>query len=575
MIRWRRCTLLLVALVLVLLTVRPAPSLAADGRDRDYLALGDSVTFGFNPLLDRADAANFVGYPEVLADMLDLHVTNASCPGEASGGFIALTGIDNSCRAYRAAFPLHAGYSTAQLDFAVAYLRSHPRTRLVTITIGANDLFILQRQCAGARDCVVQRLPALLETLAANLATIYTRLRVEATYRHELVALTYYAQEYNDPTAVAVIGAVNRVVTGVTQAYGGTVADGFGAFQAAAAGADGDSCAAGLLIRLPQPGAGCDIHPSPVGRDLLAHAILQALGGSPAACSLAPLGVATPFNVFVLGDVTHSSTATAGRLAAGGRATLTNYSVGGVLTPAAATGDTLVVGGALTLTQGSVATGNAVSGGPATLANVAFAPGAGYRQGTPLDFAAAGSTLRARSTAAAGLPAGGTTRVEYGQITLTGTDPGLNVFTVAGADLAGANSLTVQVPAGATALVNVSGATARLQYLGFSLRGVGRQQVLYHFPEATTLTLEGVGVEGSILAPRAAIAFNNGIVQGTLVGASLTGTGQATEAPFRGCLAPRPVGDEASVATAARRPSRPFPLLGLVRAEAATPARRG
>jgi hypothetical protein len=85
------------------------------------------------------------------------------------------------------------------------------------------------------------------------------------------VALTYYLIDYNDVNAATVIGAINRVVTTVTTAFGGQVADGFGAFQAEAAEAGGDSCAAGLLIRLPT--GGCNIHPSTTGQEVLAEAI--------------------------------------------------------------------------------------------------------------------------------------------------------------------------------------------------------------------------------------------------------------------------------------------------------------
>ena len=65
-----------------------------------YLALGDSVAFGFDPLVrDFSEAENFIGYPEALAALLDVEVANASCPGEASGGFISLTSpLDTGCR---------------------------------------------------------------------------------------------------------------------------------------------------------------------------------------------------------------------------------------------------------------------------------------------------------------------------------------------------------------------------------------------------------------------------------------------------------------------------------------------
>jgi lysophospholipase L1-like esterase len=283
---WRFVATSLTCALLVLVSVAPAAANASD-RDREddvYLALGDSVAFGFNPLLDPRNANNFVGYPEALARRLDLDLTNASCPGEASGGFISLTGVDNVCRPYRfgipgvlPALPLHVAYSTSQLDFAVAFLRAHPHTRLVTLNLGANDLFVLQKQCAGVTSCVVNGLPGLLATLSANLTTIYGRLRGEAHYHHALVGLTYYALNYSDQAGVTTIQSINNAVATTTIAAHGRVADGFGAFKAVADSAAGSSCAAGLLIQLSANPLTCDIHPSPRGRDLLANAIATVL----------------------------------------------------------------------------------------------------------------------------------------------------------------------------------------------------------------------------------------------------------------------------------------------------------
>lgn len=277
---WRVVLTVLVSAVLVGMAAAPAAAQAADrDRDRDavYLALGDSVAFGFNPLLDPHNAANFVGYPEALARFLDLKVTNASCPGEASGGFISLTGVDNVCRPYRAAFPLHVNYTTSQLDFAISFLETHPRTQLVTLTIGANDLFVLQKQCSGSPACIQAGLPTLLTTLSANLNTIYGRIRNEAHYRHTLVGLTYYSTNYNDPVGVPIIQAINARVAQATLAAHGRVADGFDTFRLVAQFVGGDSCKAGVLIVRSANPLTCDIHPSPLGRDLLAGAIIQAL----------------------------------------------------------------------------------------------------------------------------------------------------------------------------------------------------------------------------------------------------------------------------------------------------------
>ncbi len=257
---------------------------------------------------------------------------------------------------------------------------------------------------------------------------------------------------------------------------------------------------------------------------------------SASACTANPLGPAADYNVFVRGNFTSMASDTQGRLAAGGDVSLTNYSIGAALAPADSGGGTLVVGGALNFHAGAVAHGNAVSHGTGTLEGVTFASGNGYRQGTALDFGAAANTLRSDATGDAALPVNGAAAFQYNQLTLTGTDSRLNVFTVSGANLSIANSLTINAPTGSTALVNVSGDTIRLQSEGFALRGVERTHVLYNFPQATALTLSNVGIDGSILAPFAAIAFDNGAITGQLIGASLAGPGQANSAPFVGCL---------------------------------------
>lgn len=275
-----------VALVAVLATTvaaGPAIAPADSARPQGYLALGDSVAFGYSPLADPAHASNFIGYPDTAAAALKLNLTNASCPGETSAHFIDLASpVDNGCGPWRSFFPLHVAYSTSQLAFADAFLKSHPKTLVVTIDIGANDLFVLERACGGSAtpaeiNCILAGLPAMLATLSANLDTIYGHIRNMDGYHHQIVALTYYALNYSDPVTTGVIVQVNQAVAARTLAWGGIVADGFGAFAAASSASGGDTCAAGLRIVLTSAPLTCDIHPSPAGRDLLAKAIVNAL----------------------------------------------------------------------------------------------------------------------------------------------------------------------------------------------------------------------------------------------------------------------------------------------------------
>ena len=266
-----RVVALLAAISLALLAT---PALAAESPT--YLALGDSVPFGFSPLVTNpSDADTFVGYPEDLAGALDVGVRNATCPGETSGSLISTSAPDNGCQAFRSVGDLHVNYKGSQLDYALAFLRAHQHTSLVTMTIGANDFFLLQKACNNNVLCIEGGLAAVLTSLQTNLATIYTQIRATG-YRGTIVALTYYVTNYNDPIAVLVIGSINAVVKGTTLAAGGRAADGFGAFAAIAfARAGGDSCAAGLLI--VKADGTCDVHPSAFGAGVLAQAVHAAL----------------------------------------------------------------------------------------------------------------------------------------------------------------------------------------------------------------------------------------------------------------------------------------------------------
>src|SRR6267143_1740269 len=269
-VHWMRVRLfaLLSAIGLVVLAAAPA---TASSEGHSYLALGDSVPFGFspNPAL-WSDATNFVGYPEIVAQRLNIEDVNATCPGEATGGFISLTGTDNVCRPYRFVLhePLHVSYSGTQLAFATSYLTTHPRTRLVTLTLGANDVFHLQHVCEAAHKdhpadilkCFNDGVPGVLFTMAANLNTIFTALRATG-YNGLIVAVTYYSLDYSNTSGAELL---NGPMVAVASAHGALIADGLGAWAPVAAG--GSSCTAGLLLPpFPPDPSPCDVHPTPLG----------------------------------------------------------------------------------------------------------------------------------------------------------------------------------------------------------------------------------------------------------------------------------------------------------------------
>ena len=262
----------------------PVTGPAANGT---YLALGDSVAFGYVPpqavpAPNYRDARSFVGYPEDVARALRIRVSNASCPGETTASFLVPGALSNGCEnspgpsvGYRTQFPLHVQYRGTQMQYALKYLAVHRHTRLVTINIGANDVFLCQESTADACASSAE-VQAVLQEIQANLTTIYTKIRDVAHYHGRLVALTYYSVSYSDPAQVAGTEALNSAIASVTEKFGGKVADGFAAFEGPSAAFGGSPCAAGLLIKLPD--GTCNIHPSPAGHLLLAKAIKDVAG---------------------------------------------------------------------------------------------------------------------------------------------------------------------------------------------------------------------------------------------------------------------------------------------------------
>lgn len=252
-----------------------------------YLALGDSVAFGYVPsnavpAPNYHDAHSFVGYPEYLAQQLNERVSNASCPGETTASLLVAGAQSNGCEnspgspvGYATLYPLHVQYQGTQMAYALHYLAAHTHTRLITIDIGANDVFLCQETTADHCTSGAE-LAGVANEIATNLGTIFHDLRVVADYRGPIVALTYYSLSYSDPARVAGAQFLDSVIAGVTTASGGIVADGFAAFQAPSLAFGGDPCAAGLLIKLPD--GTCNIHPSPAGQRLLAAAIAKAIG---------------------------------------------------------------------------------------------------------------------------------------------------------------------------------------------------------------------------------------------------------------------------------------------------------
>lgn len=271
------------SILLLTMAVMIGSARADNGAGNNYLALGDSVTFGFidNAGFEYLYPTNFVSYTDYVGIASKVDVVNAGCPGETTSSFISSTGEDNGCRAYRAVYPLHVPYTGTQLEFATSYLQRHRGTRVVTVNLGANDGLLLEEQCNFDPTCIAAGLAQLLATVAANMNTILSSLRGTG-YHGTIIVANYYSLDYTDQAQTQLTAALNQAIVSSASTYNARVADVFSAFAAVAFAnplAQGKTCVAGLLNNSnpAQSPPVCDVHPSQSGHKLFAATVQHAL----------------------------------------------------------------------------------------------------------------------------------------------------------------------------------------------------------------------------------------------------------------------------------------------------------
>lgn len=248
------------------------------------------------------------------------------------------------------------------------------------------------------------------------------------------------------------------------------------------------------------------------------------------------LGSAAGYNVFTFGNLSQTNVDVQGRVAVGGNMTVNGFGIGAALTPDSNRTD-LAVAGILNWTNGQLFSGKGVYGTAGTIASVGTPNGTLTQGATGIDFSAAQTELTQLSSNYA-LMAGTSVSPQFGGLTLTGSDPTTNVFQIAAGVLATLNSLTITAPGSSTVIVNVAGTSNSFQNAGMTLNGIAATNVLFNFYQTTSLTTNGIGFKGTILAPAAAFSFNNGHVDGQVIVNSLSGTGESHNFLFNGTAPP-------------------------------------
>lgn len=222
-----------------------APAAVAHGVGSTYLALGDSLAYGYHQAQFQSelkekgfvDAANFDdGYVDDFGAALrlfnhKLKIVNDGCPGETTETMIHGSGVGPEfCAGGPTGTPfpkafLHHPYAGTQLEDALA-IAKEPGVGTITIDIGANDVLqFLAHTCGfpATFTCSEEQVEAEFGHIAANVGLILGRLRAAAPK-----ANIVFVSQYNPfPTVLAPEGrgdatveALNGVLKQVASNFG-------------------------------------------------------------------------------------------------------------------------------------------------------------------------------------------------------------------------------------------------------------------------------------------------------------------------------------------------------------------
>lgn len=110
-------------------------------------------------------------------------------------------------------------------------------------------------------------------------------------------------------------------------------------------------------------------------------------------------------------------------------------------------------------------------------------------------------------------------------VTLTGTSAGINVFNIDGSHWNQLYALTFAGP-GTGAIINILGSGSYGSSFGsINYGSLSAVDVVFNFPNATGVTLNGPQIRGTLLAPNAQVNLQGGFVDGSVVAKSFHSEG--------------------------------------------------
>lgn len=181
----------------------------------------------------------------------------------------------------------------------------------------------------------------------------------------------------------------------------------------------------------------------------------------------------------------------------------------------------LIVAGKLTATSGTVAGDFAHSKTAPNLQAVSIL--GDTINALPVDIDMLHDHLEAVSARLEKRGANGTISRTGGSLSLLGANATLNVFSIASSSIAQLSSITISIPNGSAALINVEGEVAAFTNAAVQMAGGTGADLLWNFAGAHRLDFTNVDFLGSTLAPGAAAYLQGGQYRGTLIAESVQG----------------------------------------------------
>jgi lysophospholipase L1-like esterase len=185
------------------------------GVKKYYMAVGDSLAFGYQPNLNWG-----AGYSTDFANQMKAThglstYDNLACPGETS-----VTMLNGGCPYWYARKYFYTG---SQMSAALNYLGSHAgQVSPVTLDMGANDL----GNCYANKVINTTCANAALATVSTNLPIIVGKLKTKLNGTGDLLLMNYYDPYQNEsPNTLPYVQQLNAIIANVGATYGVRVVD--------------------------------------------------------------------------------------------------------------------------------------------------------------------------------------------------------------------------------------------------------------------------------------------------------------------------------------------------------------